>query len=33
MALSPDGTTTVEVDGRPFGIGPFAGERIVVTAA
>jgi DtxR family Mn-dependent transcriptional regulator len=33
MALSPDGTTTVEVDGRPYGIGPFAGERIVVTAA
>lgn len=33
MALAPDGTTTVEVDGRPFGIGPFAGERIVVTVA
>ncbi|MGI9604634.1 MAG: metal-dependent transcriptional regulator [Acidimicrobiales bacterium] len=32
-ASSPDGTTTVEVDGRPFGIGPFAGDRIVVTAA
>lgn len=32
-AVSPDGTTTVTVDGRPFGIGPFAGERIVVTAA
>lgn len=32
-AISPDGTTTVTVDGRPFGIGPFAGERIVVTAA
>jgi DtxR family Mn-dependent transcriptional regulator len=31
-AVAPDGTTTVEVDGRPFGIGPFAGERIVVTA-
>jgi len=30
-ALSPDGTATVEVDGRPFGIGPFACERIVVT--
>lgn len=33
MALAPDGTTTVEVEGRPFGIGPFAGERIIVTAA
>lgn len=32
-ATSPDGTTTVTVDGRPFGIGPFAGGRIVVTAA
>lgn len=32
-AISPDGTTTVTVDGRPFGIGPFAGERIIVTAA
>jgi len=32
-AVSPDGTTTVTVDGRPYGIGPFAGERIVVTAA
>ena len=31
-ALAPDGTATIEVDGRPFGIGPFAGERIVVTA-
>lgn len=30
-ALAPDGTATVEVDGRPFGIGPFACERIVVT--
>ena len=33
VALAPDGTTTIEVDGRPFGIGPFAGERIVVTDA
>ncbi len=32
-AMAPDGTTTVEVEGRPFGIGPFAGERIIVTAA
>ena len=31
-AASPDGTTTVEVDGRPVGIGPFAGERILVSA-
>lgn len=30
-ASSPDGTTTVEVDGRPFGIGSFAGERILVS--
>ena len=33
VALAPDGTATVQVDGRPFGIGPFAGERIVVTVA
>lgn len=32
-ASSPDGTTTVEVDGKPFGIGSFAGERILVSAA
>jgi len=30
-AASPDGTTTVEIAGRPFGIGPFAGERILVS--
>ena len=30
-ASSPDGTTTVEVDGRPSGIGSFAGERILVS--
>ena len=30
-ASSPDGTTTVEVGGRPFGVGAFAGERILVT--
>lgn len=29
-AISPDGTTTVEVDGRPWGIGSFAGDRILV---
>lgn len=31
-ATSPDGTTTIDIEGRPFGIGPFAGERILVTA-
>lgn len=30
-AASPDGTTTVEIEGRPFGIGAFAGERILVS--
>jgi DtxR family Mn-dependent transcriptional regulator len=30
-ATSPDGTTTVEVDGRHVGIGKFASERILVT--
>ena len=29
-ALSPDGTTTVEIDGRHVGIGAFAAERILV---
>jgi DtxR family Mn-dependent transcriptional regulator len=29
-AASPDGTTTVEIDGRPVGIGPFASQRILV---
>lgn len=29
---SPDGTTTVEVDGRFVGIGTFASERILVLA-
>ncbi len=30
-ALSPDGTATVEIDGRHVGIGSFAAERILVT--
>ncbi|MFZ4519791.1 MAG: metal-dependent transcriptional regulator [Microthrixaceae bacterium] len=30
-ALSPDGTATVEIDGRAVGIGSFATERILVT--
>ncbi|MEO6629088.1 MAG: metal-dependent transcriptional regulator [Aquihabitans sp.] len=29
-ATSPDGTTTVEMDGRHIGIGTFASERILV---
>jgi DtxR family transcriptional regulator, Mn-dependent transcriptional regulator len=29
-AASPDGTTTVEIDGRHVGIGAFASERILV---
>jgi len=32
-AVSPDGTTTVEVEGRHVGIGSFASERILVTTA
>ena len=31
-AASPDGTTTVEIDGRAVGIGSFASTRILVTA-
>ncbi len=31
-ALSPDGTATVEIEGRHVGIGAFASERILVTA-
>lgn len=31
-AVSPDGTTTVEVDGHHVGIGSFASERILVTS-
>jgi DtxR family Mn-dependent transcriptional regulator len=30
-ASSPDGTTTVEIDGRHIGVGSFAAERILVT--
>jgi DtxR family Mn-dependent transcriptional regulator len=32
-AVSPDGTTTVEVEGRHVGIGSFASERILVTSS
>jgi DtxR family Mn-dependent transcriptional regulator len=31
-ASSPDGTLTVEIDGRHIGVGSFASERILVTA-
>ena len=31
-AASPDGTTTVEIDGHHVGIGAFAAARILVTA-
>ena len=31
-ASSPDGTTTVEIDGKHVGIGQFASQRILVTA-
>jgi DtxR family transcriptional regulator, Mn-dependent transcriptional regulator len=31
-ASSPDGTTTVEVEGKHVGIGTFASQRILVTA-
>jgi DtxR family Mn-dependent transcriptional regulator len=31
-ALSPDGTATVQIEGRHVGIGSFATERILVTA-
>jgi DtxR family Mn-dependent transcriptional regulator len=31
-ATSPDGTTTVEIDGQHVGIGAFASARILVTA-
>ena len=30
-AASPDGTTTVEIDGQHVGIGTFASTRILVT--
>jgi DtxR family Mn-dependent transcriptional regulator len=32
-ASSPDGTTTVEIDGRHVGVGSFASARILVAAA
>ena len=32
-ALSPDGTTTVEIKGKHVGVGSFASERILVTTA
>ena len=32
-ASSPDGTTTVEIEGRHIGVGSFASERILVTNA
>ena len=32
-ASSPDGTVTVEIDGRYVGVGSFASERIMVTTA
>jgi DtxR family Mn-dependent transcriptional regulator len=31
-ATSPDGTVTVEIDGRAVGVGSFASQRILVTA-
>ncbi len=31
-AASPDGTLTLDIDGRPVGIGSFASSRILVTA-
>ena len=31
-AASPDGTLTVEIDGRHIGVGSFASERILVTS-
>jgi hypothetical protein len=30
-AASPDGTRTVDIGGRPVGIGAFASERIVIS--
>jgi DtxR family transcriptional regulator, Mn-dependent transcriptional regulator len=32
-AKSPDGTLTVEIEGRAVGLSPFAAERIRVVAA
>jgi DtxR family Mn-dependent transcriptional regulator len=33
MAASPDGTLTVEIEGRSVGLGEFASTRILVMAA
>lgn len=30
VAMSPDGTTTVDIEGQIIGLGPFASERILV---
>ncbi len=30
IAMSPDGTTTIDIDGQIVGLGPFAAERILV---
>ncbi len=30
IAMSPDGTTTVDINGKVVGLGPFAAERILV---
>jgi DtxR family Mn-dependent transcriptional regulator len=32
IGSSPDGTVTIEIDGHPVGVGPFASTRILVTA-
>lgn len=32
-AVSPDGTTTVEIDGEHIGVGSFASERILVSTS
>ena len=32
-AASPDGSLTLDIDGRPVGIGSFASARILVTAS
>jgi len=32
LAIAPDGTTTVSLDGTPMGLSAFAASRIVVTA-
>jgi DtxR family Mn-dependent transcriptional regulator len=32
LTISPDGTTTVAMEGKPVGVGAFAASRILVTA-